>query len=413
MSSSPPADFKMSRAEFVALIAMMFSTVAFSMDAILPALPEIGAELSPDDMTRVPLVLSTFFLGLGFGTLVAGPISDSFGRKKVMIAGSILYIISAAVAWQSASLEVMLAARLVQGFGCAGPRIVALAVTRDLFSGREMARIVSFVMIVFALAPGFAPAMAEGIIAISGWRGIYLAFMLFSLITVVWMILRLPETLHPDRRRPLRLPSLWSALKEVFAHPVVRLSITVQTLAMGMLISMLLLIQQVYSVTYGRADSFAYWFGAAALVSASASWLNAMLVVRFGMRRLVTLALAFQVIVTSILLLTGAMGLDEPYGFAFFLLWQVGLFLQSGLTLGNLNAIGMEPMGHIAGMAASVIGGVSTVLAAIIAAPVVVFFDGSPVPLLFYVLVFATIGLIFMARMAQVENRLSDTSPDV
>lgn len=397
----------MTRAEFVALIAMMFATVAFSMDAILPALPEIAAELSPDDATRVPLVLTTFFLGLGLGTLLAGPASDSFGRKRVMIIGSGLYILGAAVAWQSASLEVMLAARLVQGFGCAGPRVVAMAVTRDLFSGREMARIVSFVMIVFALAPGFAPAMAEGIIAVSGWRGIYLAFVLFSAITVLWMILRLPETLPPERRRPLRVPALWAAMKEVFAHPIVRLSISVQTLAMGMLIAMLLLIQQVYADTYGRADSFAYWFGAAALVSASASWLNAMLVVRFGMRRLITAALAVQVVLTSAFLLTGVMGLAEPYGFTFFLMWQIGLFLQTGLTLGNLNAIGMEPMGHIAGMAASVISGVSTVVAALLAAPVVLLFDGTPLPLLCYVLALAATGLLLMRRMARVEAILA------
>lgn len=395
----------MSRGEFIALIAMMFATVAFSMDAILPALPEIAAELSPLDKTRVPLILTAFFLGLGIGTFVAGPLSDTFGRKRVMIAGSVLYIVAAAVAWASATLEIMLIARVVQGLGAAGPRVVAMAVTRDLFSGREMARIVSFVMIIFALAPGFAPAMAEGIISVWGWRGIYIAFVIFATIAMFWMILRLPETLPADKRRPLRLGLLFSAVKEVFAHPVVRLSIIVQTLAMGMLIGMLLLIQQIYAQAYGREESFAYWFGAAALVSASASWINALLVVRFGMRRLITLALGVQIVLSAVLLVTGVTELAEPYGFAVFLFWQVSLFLQAGLTLGNLSAIGMEPMGHIAGMAASVIGGVSTVLAALLASPVVLLFDGTVRPLLIYVLVLGTVGFLLMLRMAQVEAR--------
>lgn len=391
-----------SRAEFVALIAMMFATVAFSMDAILPALPDIGAELSPENLTRVPLVLTTFFFGLGMGTLIAGPLSDCYGRKSVMVAGASLYIAAAAVAWLSTSLEVMLAARIIQGFGCAGPRVVAMAVTRDLFSGREMARIVSFVMIIFALAPGFAPAMAEGIIYIWGWRAIYLAFMLFSLLTVIWLTLRLPETLPKEKRRSLQLSALWGAVTEVFNHPVVRLSITVQTLAMSMLIGMLLLIQQIYAQVYGRADSFAYWFGAAALVSASASWLNAVLVVRFGMRRLITVALGAQIVLSGGLLLSGLMDLSEPYGFVVFLIWQIAIFLQAGLTLGNLNAIGMEPMGHIAGMAASVIGGVSTVGAALIASPVVLLFDGSVRPLLVFVLVLGVASFALMIRMARI-----------
>ena len=402
-----PIDLRMSRAEFVALAAMMFATVAFSMDAMLPALPAIAQDLSPDAPERVPLILTTFFLGLGIGTFVVGPLSDAFGRKQVMVAGSLLYILASAVAWAASSLEVMLVARLFQGLGCSGPRVVAMAVTRDLFSGREMARIVSFIMMVFALVPGFAPAAGVGIIAVLGWQGIYLAFMAFSAVTVIWLILRLPETLPVENRRPFRVALIREALRDIFGNRIVRISIVVQTLSMAILIGMLLLIHQIYTQVYDREGSFAFWFGAAALVSASASWINAMLVIRLGMRKLVTWALASQILLVTIVLVFDMTSYAEPYGFAVFLMWQVSVFLLAGLTLGNLSAIGMEPMGHIAGMAASIIAGIATVAAALIAAPVTFLFNGTVMPLLLYVLSLATIGFVLMLRMARVEAEMA------
>lgn len=401
------SDFKMSRTEFVALVAMMFATVAFSMDAMLPALPSIAAELSPSDPDRVPLILTAFFLGLGLGTFVAGPLSDAYGRKRIMFAGSMLYVASAAVAWATQSLELMLVARACQGLGAAGPRVVAMAVTRDLFAGRDMARIVSFIMIVFALAPGLAPAMALGIIYTIGWRGIFLAFIAFSIISMAWMLLRLPETLPPERRRPMRLGLMGQSVVEIFSHPMVRLSIMAQSLAMATLISLLMFVHQTYDEIYGRADSFPYWFGAAALISASASWLNASLVVRLGMRRLVTTSFAVQIVLSGVICLFALTELPEPYGFAVFLFWQFSLFLHAGLTLGNLNAIGMEPMGHIAGMAASIIGGVSTVVAAALASPVVLLLGMSVVPMVLYVFVLSVLGLLLLRIMARVERRLT------
>ena len=133
-------DINMSRPEFVALIAMMFAIIAFSTDAMLPALPEIGAELSPLDMTKVPLIVTAFILGMGMGTFVTGPLSDAFGRKNIIYLGSAIYISGAVVAWLSQSLEVMLIARVVQGVGAAGPRVVALAVIRDLYSAGRWPR---------------------------------------------------------------------------------------------------------------------------------------------------------------------------------------------------------------------------------------------------------------------------------
>ena len=397
---------RMSKAEFVALIAMMFATIAFSIDSMLPALPEIGAQLSPDDINRAQLILTSFVLGMGIGTFFTGPISDAIGRKPVIFAGAALYIAASAVAWASSSLELVLAARVVQGLGAAGPRVVAMAIIRDLFSGREMARIISIAMMIFTLVPAIAPMLGAGVIALVGWRGIFVSFILFALIIVTWMGVRLPESLAPENRRPFRLPLMIAATQEMFAHPTVRLSILVQTLCMGILFTMLTMVQPVYDVIHDRADSFPFWFGFVALMSGSASLLNAALVVRVGMRRMVTWALGAQIMITSLVILLNFSKLAPDYSFALFVIWQTTIFFMAGVTLGNLNAIAMEPMGHIAGMAASVIGSISTVLAAAIAAPVGLLFDGSLTPLTTGILTMCVVAFGLMVHMGRIESRL-------
>jgi len=396
---------RMSRTEFIALIAMMFATIAFSIDAMLPALPEIGAQLSPDNVNRAQIILTAFVLGMGAGTFVTGPLSDAFGRKPVMLAGGIVYIAAAFVAWWSTTLEVVLAARLVQGLGAAGPRIVAMAVVRDLYSGREMARMVSIAMMIFTIFPAFAPLMGAGIIALAGWRGIFLAFILFSLVSMLWMELRLPETLPRENRRAFRAPLLAAALREMATHPTVRLSIVVQTLCLATLFSMILSVQQVYDLIFGRAENFPIYFGVVALISGSASLLNAAIVVRVGMRRIVTWSLGIQIGLAGLMLAAAGMGLTLDVLFWVFIVWQTCLFFMAGTTLGNLNAIGMEPMGHIAGMAASIMGALSTVGAALLSAPVGLMFNGTIQPLAAGVLVFSVVGFTLMLQMGRIEAR--------
>ncbi len=397
---------RMPKGEFIALIAMMIATIAFSIDAMLPALPEIGAQLSPDDVNRAQLILTSFVLGMGIGTFFTGPLSDAFGRKPIIYGGATLYILACVVAWASSSLELVLAARVAQGLGAAGPRVVAMAVIRDLFSGREMARIISIAMLIFTLVPAIAPMLGAGVIAFAGWRGIFISFIIFSVINVLWMGIRLPESLAREDRRPFRLPLMISAVKEMFGHPTVRLSIMVQTLCMGMLFTMLTMVQPIFEIIHDRAESFPFWFGFIALMSGSASLLNAILVVRVGMRRMVTWALGSQILVTITVIILSSMPLSPNASFALFVFWQTTVFFLAGITLGNLNAIAMEPMGHIAGMAASVIGAFSTVLAAAIAAPIGLLFDGSLAPLSTGILTMCVIAFALMLHMGRIEDRL-------
>ncbi len=392
--------------EFIALMAMLFSTIAFSIDAMLPALPEFAAAFSPEAPNRAQLVVTSFVLGMGLGTLFTGPLSDRFGRKPVILTGTGLYMISALIAARAETLEALLAARFVQGLGAAGPRVVALAIIRDLYAGRGMARIMSFVMIVFTTVPAIAPSLGAGLIALAGWQSIFWAFVLFSAIGSAWLWLRLPETLAVEDRRPFRIAAIWEALQEMIQHPVVRLSIAVQALSFGMLFAIISTVQPIYEITFDRAHSFHLWFGAVAIVSASSSLINAALVMRLGMRRLVSGMLLAQVAISAAMLAALVGGLSGTPLFALFVFWQLSLFFQAGMTIGNLNAIAMEPMGHIAGLAASVIGGVATIAAVAIAVPIGLTFDGTPLSLAFGIFALASLAFLLMRAMGRAEARL-------
>ena len=384
---------RLGQTEFIAMMAMLVATVAFSIDAMLPALPEIGAALSPTNLNHAQLIITSFVLGMGVGTLFTGPLSDAFGRKPVMVGGAIVYVAACGLAWAAKSLEMMLFARVLMGLGAAGPRVVAMALVRDLYQGRDMARIMSFVMAVFALVPALAPTLGYFIIAGFGWRAIFAAFMLFSAITVIWLLLRQPETLAPERRRPLSITALTTATREMFAHPTARLSIAVQTLVFGMLFVVLSSTQPVFDITFGQGEHFHYWFGGIALIAASASLLNARLVMRLGMRAIIKTVLTVQIGMTLAMIIITAF--DGPYWLAFgtYVIWVTGNFFQAGLTIGNLNALAMEEMGHIAGLAASIIAALSTIGAVIIAAPVALMFDGTPMPMALGALVAAILAL--------------------
>jgi len=395
---------RLGRVEFVAMMAMLVATVAFSIDAMLPALPQIGAELTPDALNRAQLVVTSFILGLGIGTLFTGPLSDSYGRKRVILIGSGVYIFGAALAWAAPTLELMIAARIVQGLGAAAARIVALAIVRDLYSGREMARLMSFVMMVFTLVPAISPLAGSVVIGIAGWRVIFACFAGFALISSLWLALRLDEPLALQARRPFRRAALMEAMKEVVSHRSVRLAIAVQMLCMTTLFCSISMIQQVFEAYFDRAAQFPQWFFLMALIAGSFSLLNARVVMRLGMRRMVAGALGLQIGLSGLMVLGFALGLPPALEFALYIAWQTSVFANAALTLGNINALAMEPLGHIAGMGASVIAAIATVGSVLLTVPVGLMFNGTPMPLFLAVLVAVTVARFLMARLERAEE---------
>lgn len=385
--------------EFIALMAMLAASVAISIDGMLPALPEIGAALTPDALNRAQLIITSFVLGMGIGTLFMGPLADRFGRKPVIVCGAGLFVLATLVAMFTTTLDAMIAARVLMGIGASAPRVVAMALVRDLYSGREMARIMSFVMLIFSLVPALAPTLGAVIIALAGWRSVFLVFAIFASLVTIWLMLRQPETLAPENRRPLSFVALWSAIREVFAHPTARLSTFVQTLSFGMLFSVLSTTQQVFDQTYGQGHSFHYWFGAIAILAASASIVNARLVRRLGMRPIIKGMFIAQILFSLGMVAVSLLGLPNKAELLFYAFWTTTVFFQAGLTIGNLNALAMEPMGHIAGSAASIVTATATVGATVIAVPIGLSFDGTPLPIAVGMLICAVLALWITSKI--------------
>jgi DHA1 family bicyclomycin/chloramphenicol resistance-like MFS transporter len=383
-----------SQTEFVALVAMLFATIAISIDAMLPALPEIAATLSPEAPNAAQLVVTSFVLGMGLGTLFTGPLSDAFGRKRVILAGSGLYALAALACYFAPSLEILLAARLLQGLAAAAPRTVAIAMVRDLYSGREMAKIMSFAMMIFTIVPALAPLMGQGVIALGGWHSIFLAYILFSGLCMLWLGLRQPETLPTDKRRPLHLGTLWTGTKQLFTHRIVLLSTLLQTLTLACLFATLSSLQGIFERQFDRAETFPLWFAVIAVASMGGSLLNSRIVMTLGMRRVVQRTYAGVLILSLVALATlGTDLMQGNFSFAMQLVWCIGLFSMMGLTMGNLNALAMEPVGHFAGLAASVISSLATVGSVLLAIPIGLAFNGTSTPLILGVTVLTALNL--------------------
>lgn len=345
--------------EFVALMALSMSLVALAIDAMLPGLAEIAADLNVADENDRQLVITFLFLGLAVGMLFYGPVSDSIGRRPPMFAGFALFIVGTIIAIFAQSFEVLLAARFIQGLGAAGPRIITIAIIRDGAAGREMARVMSLVMMIFILVPAIAPALGQVILLVAGWRMIFVALVLVAMITICWFSARQPETLVEAERRPFSLSRIGHAFQEILRNRTA----VVYTVAAGMIfggfIGFLNSSQQILQEHYGLGPRFPFFFAILALTIGVSSWVNSRLVIRFGMRFLSRVAL--RIIAITALLFIAVHWLGNPP-----LLIAMGYLMVSffftGILFGNLNALAMDPLGHIAGMASSVIGATTTLI---------------------------------------------------
>ena len=397
---------RISTPEFISLMAMLVATVAISIDAMLPALPDIAIQLTAKNPNQVQLILSAFIGGMALGTLVVGPLSDSFGRKNIIYVGAVIYISFSALCMFATNLETIVIARVFQGIGAAAPRVVSQALVRDLYSGREMARITSFIMIIFSIAPAVAPLLGAGLISLFDWRAIFLIFIIFALISTIWTKIRIREPLRPEMRVPFQIKIFHAAFLEIISIGIVRVSIITLIFSYGTLFTCILLVQQVFDQFFGRANSFPEWFAVIAAFSASASFLNSMLVMKLGMRRLISAALRVQIALSAFMLLmfwTGA--ISGNLGFGFFVFWVFSLFFQAGLTFGNLTALAMEPLGHIAGTAASVISALATLGSVFLATIAGHFFDGTPLAMIISIALFASFGALSAHLLQRFERK--------
>ncbi len=405
MDATPPRpEVPVSLTELVSVLAMMTATVAFATDAMLPAFPEISAELSPGEPNRVQLIIAAFMMGLGCGTFFSGPLSDAIGRQRVAVGGSVLIVICALISAIAPSLEILLIARFLQGLGSSGPRVAAMAIVRDLFRGREMAKIMSFIIFAFTLAPVFAPSIGWALSAGFGWRAIFVSFAIFTMISSGWLLLRVPETLLPENKRAFRPAMLWSGLKEILSNRQVVYATGAQSLVFSILMTALMTSQQAFEEVFHQGEYFHLWFGLMAILAAGSNLVNASLVMRFGMRAMVKWALICQGCLTLIFFLFMVLGALSPaWIFPVGFVWYTSIFYLAGFGIGNLSSIAMEPVGHMAGLAASLITAVATVTAISIAAPIGQAFNGTLIPTSIGVGTLAVLALILVLKIDEIE----------
>jgi MFS transporter, DHA1 family, multidrug resistance protein len=387
--------------EFIVLVALLNAMVAMSIDTMLPAIGSIASELGAADPNSRQYIITVFFGGMTLGTLIYGPWSDALGRKPAIYIGLVFYAVGSLMCLFSVNFGMMLAGRFIQGFGAASPRIVSIAMLRDGSAGAAMARIMSFVMTVFMLVPILAPSIGQLVLFVASWRVIFAGFLVMAIIAAVWLWRRQPETLPRERRSRLSVSALSAAALEVVRHPVAMGYTLATGCVFGSFICYLGTSQQIFAEQYGQGDYFAVWFGVFAVAIAAAMIFNAKLVMRFGMRDLSKWALRGSIILSALFLFAAlVMGGHPP-------LWMLGLYLFTnffccGILFGNYNAIALEPMGRIAGMAAAISGALSSLFAIVTGSFIGQLYDGTVIPLAGG---FTVLGLVALALTEWAERR--------
>lgn len=370
---------KKSQIEFVFLMASLMSIVALTIDALLPALPMIGEYLSVSNPLDNPKLITSIFLGLGFGQILLGPLSDSVGRKPIVYAGFIIFIIASIICITTKNFEVMLLGRVLQGVGLAAPRTMAIAMVRDSYNGDYMAKILSIVVMVFILVPVVAPTLGQFIMNHFHWKSIFVFNLCFGVLVMLWFWLRQPETLKEKYKIPYRISIFKTGTVEFFKIK----SAVIYTLLSGFITGSFMVYlstsQRIFEKQYDMAEEFPLIFASLAISVGLATFMNSQLVVRFGMRRIVHVAMISFISISLLFIILFNSGSNPSIEIliTFFALQ----FFTIGFLFGNLRALAMEPIGHIAGIGSALNGFISTVMAVPIANYIGTFVKGSVTPL--------------------------------
>lgn len=383
-----------SQFEFVALMASLMSVVALSIDALLPALDVIGIDMGTTNVVDNQLLITMIFLGLGIGPLLWGPLSDSIGRKPVVYMGFVLFIVASFVCVHAQSLEIMVLGRVLQGIGLSAPRTISIAIIRDLYRGDYMARIMSFVTVVFILVPIVAPTMGKFILDYYSWETIFYVQVVISLLVSAWFFKRQPETLSETNKKNLSTTVFINGFKEIIRHKITIGYTLITGFVTGSFMVYLSSSQQIFEIQYQLKETFPYIFAGLALSIGTAILLNGTLVVRFGMSKMITTSL-LSFFVISVLYVILFFNTDNPP--ITVLLMFFGLqFFSIGFLFGNLRAMAMDPVGHIAGIASAITGLISTLMAVPISIFIGRFIQGTALPIFIGFSICSALSLVIL-----------------
>jgi len=385
--------------QLVFFLGAVFALGSLGIDSMLPSLAVIAHDLHLSNANQAQLVVTSFGMGMGLGSLLGGPLSDHHGRRQIILAGCLLYAAGALCAMCANSLTVVFIARIIQGIGASFTTVAATAWIRDMHSGPLMARIMSFAMAMFAMMPAIAPFIGKSIASLAGWRAIFAVYALFGAALAYHVFASIKETLT-EQRVPFSLRNLMRRGREVLAIKQVRLAIAAQTLNMAILFSTLSSIQPIFDQTFNRADTFPAYFALMAIAIAIAGFLNGKIITKVRGKTLVYSAFGLNALLSLAVLMLSHQGngVDECH-FMLFLAWATGTFFVQGITSGNLSALALEPVGHLAGVASSLVASIPMLLATPLAIFVGLAFNGGPQPLELATLIFSALACGIVLRM--------------
>ncbi|HEX2788836.1 MAG TPA: multidrug effflux MFS transporter [Steroidobacteraceae bacterium] len=363
--------------EFVAMAAALMATQAIAVDTMLPALPTIGAALHLINENRSQWIVTAYLVGVGCGQLFWGQFSDRYGRRPVLLIGLAVYAVAAVLTGLSSSFTTLLAWRFAHGLAAASV-VVSRSVIRDLYSGRHMARVMSLTFIVFLMVPVLAPSLGQLILWLAPWRSIFLIFGVFAVAVFLWVLLRLPETLHPEYRLTLTRDHIVHAATLVLGNRTSLCYTLAMTVMFGSILAYVGMVQQIFEYAFHRAGLMPAMFALCASAMGATAFLNSRIVERVGMRIISHLGLLVFITITGVHVLIAGLGLERLWTFV---VLQSATMACLGLTASNFGAMAMEPVGSVAGIGASLQGFISTFGGAVVGALIGRRFNGATLPL--------------------------------
>ena len=391
------------QAEFVALMASLMATVALAIDAILPALDIIGFSVGSVSDAENQQIIIMIFLGLGIGPLIFGPVSDAIGRKPVVYMGFFLFIISSFICVYAQSMTALLIGRIIQGIALSAPRTISIAIIRDTYSGDHMARIMSFVTVVFLLIPVIAPALGKLILDAYNWQAIFYVQIVFAVFVGIWFWKRQPETLREENTVKFTPNIFTNGIRELVKHKQTMGYTFISGLIVGAFLVYLSTAQQVFEVQYDLKDEFPYIFAGLAISIGIATFLNGSFVLRFGMKKLITVFL-ISFFMISLLYVVLFFGKSNP-SIEVLVAFLAAQFFCISFLFGNLRSAAMQPIGHIAGIGAAITGFIGTLMSVPISTYIGSFVTHSVLPMFMGFTVCAFIALLILGYLKLADRK--------
>lgn len=378
---SVPPFFSSTR--FVLMMALLSGLTALAIDMVLPTFPNLieAFNIPEAEHNRIQQVVFMYMLGLAVMQIVFGVLADVWGRKRLLLVGLFIYTLSSILTILAPHFEWFLAARFLQGAGLAASRVMSMTIIRDISSGRQMAKTMSFVIMVFLIVPVLAPMIGQIVLLFAPWQTVFGLFIISGLVTITWVSYELPETLHVDQRIPLSFKSVTQAISECLRNKTTLLYMAVISMVFATLMIYISQAAQILQEdVYHLGNQFPFYFALVVTGMVVASYINGKVVMKLGMQKIVFAALTLMLIVDTLMFVAILLGKGSIPLWAFITL-LIFHYFAFGLSMPNLNAMVMAPYRHIAGTASSLIAMITTVLGVVLAQIVGNFYNGDLMPL--------------------------------